>query len=78
MPCSQAKWLWDCLTPHVALAGRSVSAGASASLREIRAKSLVFSLTCHRATAYVPVVLPHDGGLRGQASEPDRHRLGAL
>ena len=77
MPCTQAKWPWDCLTPHVALAVRSVSASASASLPQFRPERLPFGFTSHRVTANVDVTFPHIGGLRGQASQPDWHRLGA-
>lgn len=70
MPCTQAKWSWDCLTPHKALTGRSVSASAYAFSREDFIKRVSFGPTFHRATENVPVTHPQKSGLRGQASEP--------
>jgi len=70
MPCSQTKWSWDCLTPHKALTGSSVSASANAFSQDFFSTRVSFGLTFHRATANVPVAHPQQNGLRGQASEP--------
>ena len=34
MPCTQANWSWDCLTPYTALTGRSVSVSAYVRLQK--------------------------------------------
>src|SRR3974390_523086 len=70
LPCSQAKWLWDCLTPYTALAGRSVSASACAFSRGFFTQRVSFGPTFHGVAANFPVARPQQSGLRGQASEP--------
>jgi hypothetical protein len=42
VPKSQAKWLWDCLTPQAALTGESVSESAGAFLRGGSIRSFFF------------------------------------
>ena len=81
MPCSRAEWSWDCSTPSMALGGKFVSASAYAFLPHPCAKRLNFRLTHHCATEELSVAAPHMSVPqcgRGQASEPDRHRLGAF
>jgi len=79
VPYSRTEWSWDCSTPHLALAETSVSASAIVRLRESAAERPCFSdPTCHPVTVDVHFAHPHHRGLRGQASEPDQHGLGAL
>ena len=70
MPCTQANWSWDCLTPYTALTGRSISVSASAFSHEFLATRVSFGPTFHRVAANDPVAHPQQNGLRGQASEP--------
>ena len=67
MPCSQAKWSWDCLTPHKALTGRSVSASAYAFVQNFFSTRMSFGSIFHRVTTSVPRhAIPPRRGVHGR------------
>jgi hypothetical protein len=54
VPISQADWLWDCTTPHTALAGSSVPAGAIVVFRANRTTRFSLDTKFHCATDRLP------------------------